>query len=130
STLSSNAVTWSGRVNGTLNLSPRTSVTAAYFYRAPMAIEGGRFESFAFANLSLRQKLYGEKMNVTLRLSDPFNTQRFRVRAGDDNVIQLTERTFTSRALHLTVQSTFGRPPRVRQRRAEPQPEGGSPFPG
>jgi outer membrane receptor protein involved in Fe transport len=130
SSLSSNAVTWSARLNGTLNLSPRTAVTASYFYRAPVPIEGGRFDSFAFANLSVRQKLYGEKMNVTLRLSDPFNTQRFRVRAGDDNVIQLTERSSNSRALHLTVQSTLGRAPRLRQRRAEPQPDGGSPFPG
>lgn len=130
STLSSNAVTWSARLNGTLNVSPRTSFTASYFYRAPMAIEGGRFEAFSFANLSVRQKLYGEKLNVTLRLSDPFNTQRFRVRAGDDNVLQVTERTQTSRALHLTVQSTFGRPPRVRQPRREVQPESTSPFPG
>jgi outer membrane receptor protein involved in Fe transport len=130
STASSNAVTWSARVNGTLNVSPRTSLTASYFYRAPMNIEGGRFEAFSFANLSVRQKLYGDKLNVTLRVSDPFNTQRFRVRAGDDNVIQRTERTTTSRALHLTVQSTFGKPPRVRQRRAEPQPEPSSPFPG
>ena len=127
--LSSDAVTWSGRVSGTYNATPRTSVSAMYFYRAPMNIEGGRFEAFGFANLSMRHKMYGEKANVTLRLSDPFNTQRFRVRAGDDNIIQLTERTFTSRAVHLTVQYNFGRAPRVRQRPPPPQ-EGGSPFPG
>ena len=130
SAISSNAVTWSARFNGTMNVSPRTSFSASYFYRAPMAIEGGRFEAFSIANLSVRQKLYGEKMNVTLRLSDPFNTQRFRVRAGDDNVLQITERSQTSRALHLTVQTNFGRPPRVRQPRRDAQPESTSPFPG
>jgi outer membrane receptor protein involved in Fe transport len=130
SSLSSNAVTWSARANGTLNLSPRTSISASYFYRAPMKIEGGRFDSFRFANVSMRQKLYGDKVNLTVRLSDPFNTQRFRIRAGDDNVIQLTERSFTSRALHFTVQSSFGRAPRVRQPRNEPQPQSSSPFPG
>ncbi|HEU0016423.1 MAG TPA: TonB-dependent receptor [Longimicrobium sp.] len=128
--LSSDAVTWSARFNGTYNLSPRTSFSAMYFYRAPMNVEGGRFDAFGFANLSMRQKMYGDKATVTLRLSDPFNTQRFRVHAGDDNVIQLTERTFTSRALHLTVQYNFGRPPRAPQRRPEPQDQGGSPFPG
>jgi ferric enterobactin receptor len=127
--LSSDAVTWSARFNGTLNVTPRTSVTAMYFYRAPMAIEGGRFDAFGFANVALRQKLYGDRMNLTLRVSDPFNTQRFRIRAGDDNIIQLTERTFTSRALHLSVQYNFGRPPRVRQRPDQPQ-EGGTPFGG
>ena len=129
--LASRAVTWSGRVNGTLNLSPRTSVTAMYFYRAPMNIERGRFDAFGFANFSMRQKLYGEKASLTVRLSDPFNQQRFRVRAGDDNIIQLTERTFTSRAVHVTFQYNFGRPPRVRQQRPPEQPQQpGTPFGG
>jgi len=127
--LGSDGVTWSARFNGTLNVSPRTSLSASYFYRAPMPIEGGRFDAMQMANVSVRQKLYGDRMNLTLRLADPFNTQRFRVRAGDDNVIQLTERFQTSRAVHLNVQYSFGRPPRIRQR--PPQQEGGSsPFGG
>ena len=127
--LSSDAVTWSVRFNGTYNLTPQTSVSAAYFYRAPMNIEGGRFDAFGFANVAFRQKLYQDRMTVSLRVSDPFNTQRFRIRAGDDNIIQLTERTFTSRALHLSVQYNFGRPPRIRQR-PEQQPESSTPFGG
>jgi ferric enterobactin receptor len=130
SAVSTDAVTWSARFNGTYNLTPRTSLTAMYFYRAPMQVEGGRFDAMSFANVAVRQKLYGERMNVTVRLSDPFNTQRFRIRAGDDNLIQLTERSFTSRAIHLSVQYNFGRPPRVRQPRQDEQPSGGSPFGG
>ena len=127
--LSSDAVTWSARFNGTLNVTPRTALTAMYFYRAPMNIEGGRFDAFGFANLAVRQKMQNDRVTMTLRVSDPFNTQRFRIRAGDDNVIQLTERSFTSRAVHLGLQYSFGRPPRLRQR-TEPQQDGGSPFPG
>ncbi|HSU17536.1 TonB-dependent receptor domain-containing protein [Longimicrobium sp.] len=130
SSLSSQAVTWSARVNGTFNLTPRTSFTAAYFYRAPMNIERGRFDAFGFANFSMRQKVYGEKASVTVRVSDPFNQQRFRVRAGDDNVIQLTERAQTSRAVHVAFQYNFGRPPRLRQRPQEQQPQPSSPFGG
>jgi hypothetical protein len=52
------------------------------------------------------------------------------VEAGDDNVIQLTQRTFNSRALHLTFQYNFGRPPRVRQPTQDAQPQSGTPFPG
>ncbi|HEX2077369.1 MAG TPA: TonB-dependent receptor [Longimicrobium sp.] len=128
--LSSDAVTWFARFNGTWNMTPRTSVSAMYFYRAPMEIEGGRFDAFASANVSLRQKLYGDRVNLTLRLSDPFNQQRFRVRAGDDNIIQLTERTFTSRAVHLSLQYNFGRPPRVRQPQPDQQQGGATPFGG
>jgi hypothetical protein len=118
-------------VNGTWNLTPRISLSAAYFYRAPMKIERGRFDAFAFANVSLRQKLNGDRASLTLRLSDPFNQQRFRVQAGDDNVIQLTERASTSRAVHVTFQYNFGQAPRVRQpRQQDPPPQSGSPFGG
>ncbi|HKP77010.1 MAG TPA: TonB-dependent receptor [Longimicrobiaceae bacterium] len=131
SSLASNAVSWSARVNGTFNVTPRTSFTAQYFYRAPMNIERGRFEGMGIANFSMRQKLYGEKASVTFRVSDPFDGTRFRVQAGDDNVIQLTERTFNSRAFHVTFQYNFGRPPRVRQRPQEqPQQAPPSPFGG
>lgn len=129
SSLATDAVTWMAKFNGTYNLTPRTSFTAQYQYRAPMQIEGGRFAAMQMANLSVRQKLYGEKMNLTLRVSDPFNTMRFRIRAGDDNLIQLTERTQTSRALHLTLQYSFGRPPRVKQQ-PQQQDGGGTPFGG
>lgn len=129
--LSSQAVTWSARVNGTFNLTPRTSVTAMYFYRAPMNIERGRFDGMGFANFSMRQKIYGEKASLTFRVSDPFNQQRFRVQAGDDNIVQLTERSFTSRAVHVSFQYNFGRPPRVRQPRPqEQQPQPSTPFGG
>ncbi len=130
SSLGSDAVTWTARVNGTFNLTPRTSLQAMVFYRAPMDIERGRFASSANANVSLRQKLMGEKASMTVRLSDPFNTNRFRVEAGDDNIIQLTERTFNSRAVHVTFQYNFGQAPRIRQRPQEPQQQGGSPFGG
>ena len=130
SSLSSEAVAWSARVNGTLNVTPRTALSAAFFYRAPMNIEGGRFDAVAFVNLAVRQKMYNDRMALSLRLTDPFDTQRFRIRAGDDNIIQLTERSFTSRAVHFGVQYNFGRPPRVRQPRQDEQPQGGSPFGG
>ncbi|CAN5435802.1 TonB-dependent receptor [soil metagenome] len=128
SAVSTDAVTWMGRVNGTFNFSPKTSLQAMYFYRAPMAIEGGRFSSFSMTNLSLRQKL-NDKATVTLRVADPFNTMKFRVDAGDDNIKQITERSFDSRAVHLTFQYNFGQAPRMRQRRPEPQQEAQPGFP-
>ena len=64
---------------------------------------------------------------MTLRVNDPFGTQRFRVRAGDDNVLQITERDFGARMVWLAFQYNYGRPPRVRQQRQE-QESSGSPF--
>jgi ferric enterobactin receptor len=125
SSLGSDAVTWSSRVNGTTEVTKTFIVQASYFYRAPMKIEKGRFESMQMLNLSMRKKLDGDKASVTLRISDPFNTSTFRVRAGDDKVVQITERNFGQRMAFLAFQYNYGRPPRVRQPTQEQQQSGG-----
>jgi outer membrane receptor protein involved in Fe transport len=122
SSIGSNAVTWSGRLNGTTEITPTLSLQAFYFYRAPMKIERGEFAAFQMANLTLRKKLDGDKSSVSVRFADPFNTGTFRIRAGDDNVIQLTERHNGQRAVFVTYQLNYGQTPRIRQPRQE---EGG-----
>ncbi|HEX5871258.1 MAG TPA: TonB-dependent receptor, partial [Longimicrobium sp.] len=64
SAVSTDAVTWSARFNGTMNFTPQTSLTAMYFYRAPMQVEGGKFDAMAFANVALRQKLYNDRATL------------------------------------------------------------------
>jgi outer membrane receptor protein involved in Fe transport len=127
SSLGSDAVTWSGRVNGSSELTKTVMLQMSYFYRAPMKIERGRFDAQQMANIAIRKKLNGDKASVTLRVNDPLNTGAFRVRAGDDKVIQITQRNFQSRMVWLAFQYNYGRPPRVRQ--VQQQQEGSSaPF--
>jgi hypothetical protein len=71
-------------------------------------------------NLSVRQKV-STSSTLTLRVADPFNTMKFRVNVGDDNINQLTTRQFNNRALFLTYQWNFGQQPRMKQRRQEEQ---------
>ena len=127
SSLGSNGVTWSARVNGTTELTKTVLFQASAFYRAPLKLEQGQFERMFMTNFSVRKKLQGDAASVTLRVSDPFNTGVFRVRAGDDNVMQITERNFGSRMVWLAFQFNHGRPPRVREVRREQ--EGGAGFP-
>jgi ferric enterobactin receptor len=120
SVLSSNAVMWSARVNGTMQFTPATTVQASYFYRGPQTFEKGKFWAQQAGNLSLRQK-FSDASTISFRIQDPFNTMKFKVRAGDDNIIQLTQRSFDSRSFYLTYQYNFGRPPKFRQPKQEPQ---------
>ncbi len=129
SAVGSDAVTWMGRVNATSELTKTLVLQASYFYRAPMAIERGRFEAQQMANFALRKKLNGDKSSVTLRINDPFATGVFRVRAGDDKVIQVTERSFGARTVFLAFQYNYGRPPRVRQVQPDQGSQGGAGFP-
>jgi outer membrane receptor protein involved in Fe transport len=127
STLSSNAVTWAGRANATTSLTPTLILQAAYQYRAGLKIERGEFAPVQFFNFSLRKKIDGDNSSITLRVLDPFSTNRFRIKVGDDNVIQLTERTAGVRGVFLTYQYTYGQTPRVRQVQQEQPQQAGFP---
>lgn len=129
SSLTSDALAWTARVNASYVVSPVTTLQGMYFYRAPMNFERGRFSAVSMLNLSVRQKLRGDGLTATLRVSDPFNTNRFRAEVGDDNIIQLTNRTFSSRALHFSIQAALGQAPRVRQPRQDDQPQSQTGFP-
>jgi hypothetical protein len=118
--LSSNAVTWSYRLNATTQLSPTVSLQGNYFYRAPMNIARGRFSAMQMTNISLRKKIDGDNMSVAVRLVDPFDTMKFRIKAGDDNLTQITARKFGVRATFVTFQYNFGQTPKIRLPKEEP----------
>jgi ferric enterobactin receptor len=128
SAIGSSAVTWSARFNATSQLTQTFTVQASYFYRAPMNIERGRFEAFQGMQFSMRKKLNGDKAVVGFRVNDPFNTNRFRVSVGDDNVQQLTVRKFGVRSAWLTFQFNYGQAPKIRERPPEQQPPSSTPF--
>ena len=115
SVVGSDAVTWMARGNVSSELTSKLVAQVAYQYRAPMKIEKGEFGAQHAANIALRYKLNADKESIVFRVNDPFAEMRFHVKAGDDRVIQLTERNPHMRFFFLGYQRNFGRPPRVRQ---------------
>jgi ferric enterobactin receptor len=122
SALSSNAVAWSTRFNATTQLSPTVILQGNYFYRAPVKIEKGKFSAMQFAAITVRKKLDGDNMSVAVRFQDPFNTMKFRIQAGDDNLQQITARRFGVRGTYLTFQWNYGQAPKVRLPQQEQAP--------
>lgn len=129
SSIGSSAVTWSTRINGTTQITETFMVQAAYFYRAPMNIERGRFAAFHGMQLSMRKKINGDKAVIGLRVSDPFNTNRFRINVQDDNILQLTKRSFGARSAWLTLQLNYGQAPKIRERPQDQPSDAPRPFP-
>ena len=129
SALSSNAVTWSARLNATINAAKNTTLQGSYFYRAPTKIERGEFSAQQMADFSVRQKIMEGKATVSLRVQDPFNTMGMKITTGDDNITQLTQRKFGVRAAFLTFQYNFGQQPRSRQPQQQPQDQPSTGFP-
>jgi len=128
SALSSNAVTWSYRLNATTQVSPTVTLQANYFYRAPVNIEKGRFSAMQMTNITIRKKIDGDNMSVAVRFADPFDTMKFRIQAGDDNLQQITQRKFGVRATYVTFQWNYGQAPKIRlPQQDQPQPTTGFP---
>lgn len=123
---------WTARGNATYKLTPALDVQAFAFYRAPQPVEGGRLERFFMSTFALKQKLRGDQQTVTLRAQDPFNTMAWNQRTVSNGVVQVTDRHFGARALSLTYNYTFGKPPSFQPRRDEGQqaPAGGAPGGG
>ena len=93
SAVGSDAVTWTGRVNGTSDLTKTLMLQASYSYRAPLKVERGRFDAQQTANVALRMKIDGEKSSISLRVNDPFRRGVFRIALLTTRSCRSRERT-------------------------------------
>ncbi|HWK90439.1 MAG TPA: outer membrane beta-barrel family protein, partial [Longimicrobium sp.] len=115
---------WSIRANATYRVTPRMDVQGMVMYRAPQDVEQGRMSAQRMSAFTLRQKLMGEKANVSLRLVDPFNTMGFTQRTQDGTIFQLNQRRAGARAAYLTFTYNFGQQPKLRpQQQPEQTPD-------
>ncbi len=121
SSLSSDAVAWSARVNGTYQATDGLALQATYFYRAPFAIERGRWSAFHTTTLMVRQRVAAGRGTLSVRVLDPFNTNRMSIRTGTERLLQTTERAMGVRGVYVGLQYATGQAPRLRAPRAESQ---------
>jgi hypothetical protein len=101
---------WSARTNVTINISSTVDAQALVNYQAAQDVEQGRNASRTRVNFAARKKLRNDRLNVTLRVNDPFNTARERSFTFDPLFYQRTDRTRTIRGLVLSVSWLFGAP--------------------
>ncbi len=108
--LSNNAIGFSTRTNATFNVSPTLDVQFSYYYRAPMDIEGGRMASRQSANMAVRQKLFNDRANLSLRFSDVFGTMGFAMVRENQRFFQEINRSFQAQGVGINFSYNFGKP--------------------
>jgi outer membrane cobalamin receptor len=114
--LSASTFGWTARTNATMRVSPTVDVQTLLFYQAPMTVEQGRNASRTRFSLAARQKLMDDRMNVTLRVIDPFNSSIERQATTDPRFYQVSDRRRSIRGLLLGITWNFGNPPKDRER--------------
>lgn len=92
---------WSGRFGSTVTPVKGFDIQLSINYRSPHETPTGKVKSMYFADISMRKEVIKGKGNVSLRVSDPLNTQKFRIETIGRNYYQYDEFKRDSRAIYL-----------------------------
>ncbi len=123
--LSARTYGWTARTNVSFHVSSALDLQTLLFYQSPLTVEQGRIASRTRLSLAARQKLMNDRLGLTLRLVDPFNTSRETSTTIDPQFYQVSDRRRAIRGLLLSASWTFGRGSKEHDR--EPNdPDGGN----
>jgi ferric enterobactin receptor len=127
--LSTQAISWSTRANGTWKFSNKWDAQLFANYRAPTKTEGG--SSLAFVNMSFggRYKAWGDQGNISVRMNDPFRMSKFGYRTANGQIVELSRRYFNSRVLYVSITRNFGQALRLRPKSESEDTQTGPPPP-
>ncbi len=95
--LQNESYSWSARMVNNFTFPRGWSAQLTGNYRSPLVMIQGEMKEMYSADLAVRKNVLNNNGTITLRLSDVFNTQRFRMHNYGDNFIMDTERRRTSR---------------------------------
>jgi outer membrane receptor for ferrienterochelin and colicin len=110
--LSAKTFGWTVRTNASFRASRTIDLQMLLFYQAPMTVEQGRNASRTRFSVAARQKFMNDRMSLTLRVIDPFNTSRERSTTIDPRFSQVSDRRRVIRGLLVSVNWRFGAPQR------------------
>ena len=110
--LSARTVGWSIRTNGAYRVSPTIDAQVLVAYVAPRTVEQGWNAARTRISAAIRDKLVGDRLSLTLRITDPFSMARERSITTDPRFYQVTDRTRSARGVLLSASWTFGKPPK------------------
>jgi len=108
--LSAKTFGWTARTNASFRVSPTFDLQTLLSYQAPLTVEQGRVAARTRFTLAARKKLNNDRVSVTLRVIDPFNTSRESSTTIDPRFFQISDRRRVIRGLLVSVTWFFGRP--------------------
>lgn len=101
--------TWSGRVSSSLFLPYQFSLQLSYFYSGDILAAQATVEPFSSFDAALRKDFLDGKLSATFKVSDIFNTLKFKVNINNDaNYSEQLERKRDTRVANLNLTFRFG----------------------
>lgn len=108
SELSNSGSSWFTKFLTTVNLWYGFDLQMAYNYQSRNPTVDGYYEPFQTFDVSLRREIVKKKFEMSMRVSDLFNTQEYRQYAAGDGYIQNQTFKRDSRVAYLTLTYRFG----------------------
>lgn len=103
SDLTNDDFSWSSRINSNMKLMKNMELQLNASYRGPRVMLQGKRHGMFMSTLGLKYALLDNKLNINFRVSDIFNTQRFRVETEDESFKFTMNRRWESRVFYLGV---------------------------
>lgn len=114
---------WTARTNVSFRVSKTFDMQAILSYRGATTVEQGRNASQTRVSVAVRKKLLNDRLSLTLRVIDPFNTSVESNTTIDPLFTQVSDRRRKIRGLLLNLNWMFGKP----SKESEPiDPSGGA----
>jgi iron complex outermembrane recepter protein len=123
--LQSSALNWSTRLTANYKITPLTNFQLTGFYMSPFIQPAGRFYMIGGLDAGIRQELFRGKAQVTVNVSDIFNTKRFEMFNALTGYEMTGQRKRESRVLMATFTWRFGQGEENTQRRNRQQQQQG-----
>ncbi|MDO7851743.1 TonB-dependent receptor domain-containing protein [Hymenobacter convexus] len=122
---------YSGRLNTTVSPTKKLDLQLSGNYRSPVVTaQGSRLTQLNF-DFAAKQAVLKDKGNITLRVSDIFNTLQFNFNAYGPGFESLTRNKRESRVVYLGFTYRFGNEnaaPRTKRKEEQPDDAGGKGF--
>lgn len=103
------SIGYSGRLSTIWNVTPATELMLSSVYRSPRDIAIGEIDAMAFCDLSLKRRFLQERLALSLRLGDLFNSRGFSFKTFGENYYQESSRKFGGRRIMLSLEYRFGK---------------------
>ncbi len=106
--LSNSGYSWSARAMSTLILPSDMSLQLSYFYSGKNISAQGTFEPFTMLDAAFKKDLFDKKLSLTFKVSDIFNTAKFKANIYGTGFSETFERSRDSRTFFLNISYRFG----------------------
>jgi outer membrane receptor protein involved in Fe transport len=117
--LSNSNYTYTGRLMSTMTLPKNFNIQLTGFYRGPMVMVSTRMKPIYAADLAIKKDFWNDKFTATIRVSDLFNTLKFRDESWGDNFTSNGWRQRESRIVYLGLSYKIGGGIKSKNKRSE-----------